>query len=96
MLLVVLTVVLQPITDVRDCRNYRASGNASAFPNEIWDLYYPVLLLFWLWVVIVEQLLPVTWNGRRTILVVARAFLAVLACLAASCGVGIKILGLCH
>ncbi|XVU28332.1 hypothetical protein ACQPZJ_15200 [Actinoplanes sp. CA-054009] len=43
-----------------------------------------------------EQLLPVTWNGRRAILIVARALLAVVACLTASCAVGFRLLLLCH
>ncbi|XVU28344.1 hypothetical protein ACQPZJ_15260 [Actinoplanes sp. CA-054009] len=89
-------MALQPITDVRDCQNYNASGNASAFSDGMWDLYYPALLLLWLWVIFVEQLLPVTWNGRRTILIVARALLAVMAWLTASCWAGFNLLLLCH
>ena len=95
-LLTMLTVVLQPVTDVRDCSNYGGSGNASAFPNENWDLYYPLLLLGWLLSVVVEQLLPVTWNGREAGLIVVRALLAVTIALTASCGAGIQLLGLCH
>jgi hypothetical protein len=91
-----LTVALRPATDVRDCPNYGGSGNASAFTNEIWDLFYPLLLLGWLCAVVVEQVLPVTWNGRKAGLIVARALLAVTIALTVSCGGGVKLLGLCH
>jgi hypothetical protein len=95
-LLTMLTLALQPITDVRDCSNYGGSGNASAFRDGSWDLLYPLLLLGWLLAVVVEQLLPVTWNGRKTGLVVVRALLAVTAALTASCCAGINLLLLCH
>ncbi|MET8153592.1 hypothetical protein ACIBSW_06235 [Actinoplanes sp. NPDC049668] len=91
-----LTVALRPATDVRDCPNYGGSGNASAFSNEAWDLVYPLLLLGWLFAVVVEQLLPVTWNGREAGLTVVRALLAVTIALIVSCGAGIKLLALCH
>jgi hypothetical protein len=54
-LLTMLTVALRRATDVRDCPNYGGSGNASAFPNEIWDLFYPLLLLGWLSAVVNER-----------------------------------------
>jgi hypothetical protein len=95
-LVMMLTVALRPATDVRDCPNYGGNGNASAFPNEIWDLFYPLLLLGWLVAVVVEQLLPVTWNGRKAGLIVARALFAVTITLTASCGAGFKLLLLCH
>lgn len=95
-LLMVLTVALQPATDVRDCPNYGGNGNASAFPDAVWDLYYPLLLLGWLSAVVAEQVLPVTWNGRRAGLIVARALLAVTITLTASCLAGISLLGLCR
>ncbi|WP_412746385.1 hypothetical protein [Krasilnikovia sp. MM14-A1004] len=89
-------MALQPATDVRDCPNHGGSGNASAFPDETWDLVYPVLLLGWLLAVVVEQLLPVTWNGRKAGLILARALLAVTITVTASCGAGVKLLLLCH
>lgn len=95
-LLTVLTVALQPVTDVRECPNYGGSGNASAFPDEIWDLYYPLLLLGWLLAVVVEQLLPISWNGRKPGLVVARALVAVMSALTASCCGGLNLLVLCR
>ncbi|GAB1640569.1 hypothetical protein [Krasilnikovia sp. MM14-A1259] len=95
-LLTMLTVALHPATDVRDCPNYGGSGNASAFPDGIWDLYYPLLLLVWLLAVVMEQLLPVTWNGRKAGLIIARALLAVLVALTASCGAVFTLLTLCH
>ncbi|GAA3933736.1 hypothetical protein [Actinoplanes auranticolor] len=95
-LLIVLTVALQPVTDVRDCSNYGGSGNASVFSDENWDLIYPLLLLAWLSAVVTEQLLPITWNGRKGGLIVARATLAVMVALVASCCAGVQLLGLCH
>jgi len=95
-LLLVLTVALRPVTDVRDCSNYGASGNASAFSDDRWDLLYPLLLLGWLCAVVVEQLLPPTWSGRGAGSIVARGLLAVTIALIVSCGVGINLLALCH
>jgi hypothetical protein len=95
-LLIMLTVALRPVTDVRDCPNYGGSGNASAFPDEVWDLFYPLLLLGWLCAVVLEQLLPVSWNGRTAGLILARALLAVTVALVAACGAGIQLLSLCH
>lgn len=95
-LLSVLTLALQPATDVRGCSNYGGNGNGSAFSDEIWDLNYPLLLLVWLLAVLVEQLLPVTWNGRKAGPIVARAVLAITLALTASCGAGVKLLLLCH
>ena len=92
----VLTVALRPITDVRDCLYYGGSGNASAFRDESWDLFYPLVLLLWLSAVIVEQLTPATWNGRTAGPIVARALLAVTIALTACCGAGIRLLALCH
>lgn len=91
-----LTVALRPITDVRDCLNYGGSGNASAFRDESWDLFYPLVLLLWLSAVIVEQLTPVTWNGRTAAPIVARALLAVTIAVIASCGAGSRLLLLCN
>ncbi len=95
-LMTVLTVALQPATDVRGCSNYGGNGNGTAFSDEIWDLYYPLLLLGWLVAVIVEQLLPVTWNGRKGSSTIIRALLAVTIVVVAACGAELKLLGLCH
>jgi hypothetical protein len=93
---VILTVALQPVTDVRDCSNYGGSGNASAFSNEAWDLFYPALLAGWLLAILFEQLLPVTWNGRKALLIIARALLAITTALLIACSAGVKILLICH
>ncbi|WP_436536324.1 hypothetical protein [Actinoplanes sp. HUAS TT8] len=95
-LLLVLTVALQPATDVRGCSNYGGNGNGSAFSDEVRDLNYHLLLLLWIVAVAVEQLLPVTWNGRRAGPIVLRALLAVALVVTASCWVGVKLLLLCH
>lgn len=46
--------------------------------------------------VIVEQLLPVTWNGRKATSMIARAVLAVTIVVVAFCGAELKLLALCH
>ncbi|GAA3454688.1 hypothetical protein [Dactylosporangium matsuzakiense] len=62
--LVLLVLYLDPITDQRDCPNWGAAGNASAYGDERWD--YGVLLLCMLWMaaVLIEQLLPPARRGR--------------------------------
>ncbi|GAA4604359.1 hypothetical protein BJY16_004972 [Actinoplanes octamycinicus] len=95
-LLTYLTMVLQPATTVRGCSNYGGNGNGTPFSDGIWDLVYLLLLLLWSTAVIVEQLLPVTWNGRRAGPILARALLAVTAVVVASCSVELKLLVLCH
>jgi hypothetical protein len=95
-LLALLTLVLQPATDVTGCSNYGGNGNGTAFSDGIWDLYYPLLLLIWLLAVIVEQLLPVTWNGRKAAPIIARALLAIMTALTASCCAAFQLLLLCH
>ncbi|AEV85098.1 hypothetical protein ACWT_4074 [Actinoplanes sp. SE50] len=95
-LLTVLTLILQPATEVRGCSNYGGNGNGTAFADEGWDLTYHVLLLVWLLTVITEQLLPITWNGRMAGPVIARGVLAVTLTLIACCGIGLKLLILCH
>ena len=95
-LMTVLTVALQPATDVRGCSNYGGNGNGTAFSDSMWDLVYPLLLLGWLVAVIVEQLLPVTWDGRKASLIIVRAFLAVAMVAVISCGMELKLLVLCH
>ncbi|MFI1994452.1 hypothetical protein [Actinoplanes sp. NPDC020271] len=95
-LMTVLTVALQPATDVRGCSNYGGNGNGTAFSDGIWDLIYPLLLLGWLAAVIVEQLLPVTWNGRKAGSIIVRAVLAVATVVVISCGAELNLLALCH
>ncbi len=95
-LLTMLTLVLQPATDVRGCSNYGGNGNGTAFDNDSWDLIYPLLLLAWLLAVVVEQVLPVTWNGRKAGPIIARALLALTIVVVASCWVEVKLLLLCH
>ena len=81
---------------MRDCPNYGGNGNASDFSNEMWDLYYPLLLLGWLAAIVAEQVLSVTWNGRPSGLIVAHALLAVTIAVTTSLGVGVRLPVLCH
>jgi hypothetical protein len=95
-LLLILTVVLQPALDRRGCSNYGGNGNGTAFSDGIWDLIYPSLLFSWILSVLVEQFLPVTWNGRKAIVIIARALLALAAVVIVSCGAAFKLLLLCR
>ncbi|MEU4625726.1 hypothetical protein AB0G04_37850 [Actinoplanes sp. NPDC023801] len=95
-LLTALTVVLRPALDVRGCSNYGGNGNGTAFHDQIWDLNYPLLLLVWMSSVVVEQLHPATWNGRRAGPIIARALLAVMIAVIVSCGAAFKLLLLCR
>lgn len=82
--LAALVVVLNPIRRPEDCPNYGAAGNASAFANEAWDLYLPLLTIGWLALVVVEQVLPVTWRGRRRLDGTVRAAAALVVSATAS------------
>ncbi len=89
-----LVVALDPVTSVTDCPNYGGSGNASAFNNEAWDLYLPLLALAWIAAVIVEQFLPYT--RRSPIDTTLRATAAIsISIVASCCGVG-QFLVVCH
>jgi hypothetical protein len=94
--LVALTVALDPITRQEDCPNYGASGNASAFPNPVWDLYLPILALGWMVLIILEQALPLTWRNRSQIDIATRAATAVTLSLVGSCGLLPWLLIMCH
>ncbi|WP_433789072.1 hypothetical protein [Actinoplanes sp. CA-252034] len=95
-LLTILTVALQPATGIRGCSNYGGNGNGTAFDDPIWDLLYPLLLISWISAVIVEQLTPVTWNGRGALLIIARGLAAVMATVVVACGAAFKLLLLCR
>jgi hypothetical protein len=95
-LLLILTVVLQPALDRRGCSNYGGNGNGTAFSDGTWDLIYPILLFSWMLSVLVEQFLPVTWNGRKAIMIIPRALLAVTAVVIVSCGTAFQLLLLCR
>ncbi|MER7280745.1 hypothetical protein ABT369_40565 [Dactylosporangium sp. NPDC000244] len=84
--LAVLVLYLNPITDQRQCPNWGGNGNASAFRDDRWDLYLPLLCTVWLAAVIVEQALP---SARRSETRGARALAAVLITVGVGCcGVG--------
>ncbi|MET7399422.1 hypothetical protein ABZS66_38665 [Dactylosporangium sp. NPDC005572] len=95
LLLVVLLVILHPATSQKDCSNYGANGNASAFSNPNgnasafskldWDIYLPLVTVGWLVLVIMEQVLPVTWRNRGRVDGAVRATAAI----------GLSTVGLC-
>ncbi|GAA0797706.1 hypothetical protein [Spirilliplanes yamanashiensis] len=84
-LLALLLGWLDPVTDQRDCPNWGASGNASAFADPRWDLGLPLLSLGWILAVAAEQALPATWQHRTGVAVATRATLAVTAAILAAC-----------
>ncbi|MEV6304221.1 hypothetical protein AB0M02_32780 [Actinoplanes sp. NPDC051861] len=84
----VLLLVLRPIVDQRDCPNFGAAGNASAFPDAAWDLRFPLVLLVWVALVIVEQVLPPRNAGR--------ALAAISLVLVASCCLGASLGTVCR
>jgi hypothetical protein len=85
LLIVVLLLFLQPATRLQECPNYGGNGNASAFPNDYWDLLFPLLMLGWVVLVVTEQALPVTWRHRSRLEGSVRAAVAVTAATVASC-----------
>ncbi|WP_328475589.1 hypothetical protein OHA21_19705 [Actinoplanes sp. NBC_00393] len=91
-----LLVVLQPVTDPKDCPNYGAAGNASVFANSAWDFYLPLVLLGWLVLVVAEQAHPAAWWGRTRTAVAGRAVAAVSLTLVAACCLGATLLATCR
>ncbi|WP_433209815.1 hypothetical protein ACQP00_46025 [Dactylosporangium sp. CS-047395] len=91
--LLLLLWYLHPITDQRQCPNWGANGNASAFVDERWDLRLPLLIVAWLVAVLVEQALP---PARRSPTRGARAVAAVLVPVVAGCCGVFPLLIVCH
>jgi len=78
LLLAALLVFLDPVSTQRECPNYGGNGNASAYPNPIWDLLFPALALLWVGCVVTEQCLAETWQGHSRLEGAVRASVAVL------------------
>ena len=96
LLLVVLLLFLQPVTRFEDCPNYGANGNASAFANPAWDFLFPLLTLGWVVLIVMEQVLPVTWRGRTRLDGWLRATVAVSVSIVGSCSLVSSFLVLCR
>ena len=94
--LAALTVTLDPITRREDCPNFGGNGNASAFADPAWDLYLPVLALSWVVLIVVEQLLPLTWRNRSRSSVAARAASTIGLSLVGSCCLLPSLMIICH
>ena len=88
--------LLQPVTRFEDCSNYGANGNASAFANPAWDLLFPLLTLGWVVLIVMEQVLPVTWRGRTRLDGWLRATVAVSVSIVGSCSLVSSFLVLCR
>ncbi|GIG86236.1 hypothetical protein [Plantactinospora endophytica] len=91
-----LLTVLDPVTRYQDCPNYGGNGNASAFDNAAWDLWFPLVLLGWLVLVVLEQMLPVTWRHRGGPDIAVRAASAVALSISTSCCLFLNVAVVCH
>lgn len=91
-----LLVFLDPVMRVEDCPNYGANGNASAFSDADWDLWFPLVLLSWLTLIVLEQALPVTRRHRGGVEVAARGVCAFALALVSSCCLFLDLSVVCH
>jgi hypothetical protein len=96
LLLAVLLVFLDPVSGVRDCPNYGGNGNASAYPDPAWDLFFPLLTLLWVSSVVVEQFLAETWQHRSRTEGAVRALVAVGSSMYASFFLVVSFAAVCH
>jgi len=96
LLLAALLVFLDPVSTQRDCPNYGGNGNASAFPNPVWDLYFPLVLFAWIVLIAAEQGFPSTWAGRGGLEIAARAAIALILSTVGSCCLFLTLGTLCH
>ena len=91
-----LLVVLDPIMRLEDCPNYGGNGNASAFDDPAWDLYFPLVMLGWIVLIAVEQVLPVTWRNRSGADIAVRATSALMLSVSSSCYYVLNVALVCH
>ncbi|MGY0002683.1 hypothetical protein [Micromonospora sp. I033] len=91
-----LLAILQPITRYEDCPNYGGNGNASAFANPARDFYLTLLLFGWVFLVVLEQTLSVTWRGRGRADAALRAAGAITVTTVAACGLFAAVAVVCH
>jgi hypothetical protein len=91
-----LMLYLDPITDQHDCPNWGGNGNASAFHDENWDLYLPLLCVAWMVAVLVEQFLPPARRGPGDLSRGLRALAAALITVTASCCGVLPLSLMCH
>ena len=91
-----LLLFLDPVLQPEDCPNYGANGNASAFHNADWELWFPVVLLSWLALIAAEQALPVTRRHRGGVEVAARGVWAFALALVSSCCLCGSLSVVCH
>ncbi|MER7457940.1 hypothetical protein [Micromonospora sp. NPDC126480] len=91
-----LLMVLDPITRAEDCPNYGGNGNASAFDNAAWDLWFPLVLLGWLVLVLLEQTLPVTRRHRGGTDIAVRAASALSLSVVISCCLVLNVSVVCR
>jgi hypothetical protein len=94
--IVLLLLFLHPVTRRTDCPNYGGNGNASAFPNPVWDLYFPLVLFAWIVLIAAEQGFPSTWAGRGGLEIAARAAIALILSTVGSCCLFLTLGTLCH
>jgi hypothetical protein len=91
-----LLVSLDPVMRYEECPNYGGNGNASAFDDPNWDLWFPMVLLTWILLVGVEQMLPVTHRNRSSASVAARGLSVFTSAVVVSCCGWLKFAIVCH
>jgi hypothetical protein len=91
-----LLAYLDPAREWEECPTYGGSGDSSAFENADWDLYFPLVLTGWVYLVVIEQALPITYRHRRRAIAVARGILAVAGTLLVSCYLLASVLLVCR
>jgi hypothetical protein len=72
------------------------AGNASAFRDERWDLYLPLLCAAWIAAVLIEQFLPPARRGPEGLSRGVRALAAALVTVTASCCGVLPLTLICH
>ncbi|MEV4510371.1 hypothetical protein AB0K00_15565 [Dactylosporangium sp. NPDC049525] len=91
-----LLVFLDPVMRQEDCPNYGANGNASAFANADWDLWFPLVLLSWWALIAMEQVLPLTHRHRGRVEIAARGVCALALAVVSSCCLLMNVALVCH
>ncbi|PZV92672.1 hypothetical protein SAMN05443287_108189 [Micromonospora phaseoli] len=91
-----LLMVLDPIMRYEECPNYGGNGNASAFDNPAWEFWFPIVLLGWLVLVVLEQTLPVTRRHRSGAEVAVRAASAFTLSVLISCCLFLNVAVVCR
>jgi hypothetical protein len=94
--IVLLLLFLDPIVSTTNCLNHGGNGHAGACAEPDWDFLLMLLLPGWILLVVVEQVLPVTWRHRSRLAASTRALTAVVLALIGSCFLLVEVVALGH